>query len=69
MIVEEQAGRDVEGDEHVDAVVFVCRQDEEYTKHVHHPAGAVNVVPPARDVCKWGGGGCLKVRQCWGWGV
>lgn len=34
MIVEEEAGGDVEGDEHVDGVVLVSSQDEENPKQV-----------------------------------
>lgn len=37
VIVEEEAGGDIEGDEDVDGVVLVGRQDEEDAKQVQDP--------------------------------
>lgn len=51
VVVEEQARRDVEGDEHVNGVVLVRRQDEEDAEHVHHPREDVQQVQAARRVC------------------
>ena len=53
MVVEEEAGGDVEGDEHVDGVVLVGRQDEEDAKQVKHPGDGVNQVPGSWRVCNW----------------
>lgn len=37
VVVEEHARGDVKGNEDVDGVVLVCRQDEEYSKGVEDP--------------------------------
>lgn len=60
MVVEEQARRDVEGDEHVDGVVLVRRQDEEDAEHVHHPREDVQQVKTARRVCGQRTTACLQ---------
>jgi len=44
MVVEEQSACNVEGDKHVDAVVFVSSQDEEYTKAVTQPGECVQEI-------------------------
>lgn len=44
MVVEEQAAGDVERNEHVYRVVFVCGQNKEDTKHVHDPRDRVKKV-------------------------
>ncbi|CAB0011690.1 unnamed protein product [Nesidiocoris tenuis] len=41
VIVEEEAARYVEGDEHVDRVMLVAGQDEENAEHVQHPSERV----------------------------
>ncbi len=56
MVVQEESGGDVEGDEDVDGVVFVCRQDEEDAKQVEDPGERVDEVPAARRVCGQRGG-------------
>ena len=50
MVVEEEAGGDVEGDEHVDGVVLVGRQDEEHAEDVEDPRGRVHPVEFSRSV-------------------
>lgn len=52
VVVEEHAGRDVEGDEHVNGVVLVGGQDEEDAKHVQHPGEDVQVVHSSGSICK-----------------
>ena len=44
MVVEEEPRGDVEGDEHVDAVVLVRRQDEEDAEAVEEPGEGVEEV-------------------------
>lgn len=44
VVVEEEPRGDVECDEHVDTVVLVRREDEEYSKHIHHPRQDVQQV-------------------------
>lgn len=51
MVVEEEASGDVEGDEHVDGVVLVSRQDEEDPKKVQNPGNGVNQVPWSWSIC------------------
>lgn len=50
VVVEEEAGGDVEGDEDVDGVVLVRRQDEEDAKQVQNPGDGVDEIPVARRV-------------------
>lgn len=52
VIVEEEASGDVEGDEHVDGVVLVSRQDEENPKQVEHPGDGVNQISGPWGVCE-----------------
>lgn len=42
MVVEEEAGGDVKGDEHIDGVVLVSRQNEENPKQVQDPGDGVD---------------------------
>lgn len=64
VVVEEHAGRDVEGDEHVDGVVLVGGQDEEDAKHVQHPGEDVQVVHSSGSIfCD------EEVEECEGGGV
>jgi len=51
VIVEEEAGGDVERYEHVDGVVLVRRKDEEDRKHVENPAERVQQRSSTRSVC------------------
>lgn len=51
MVVEEQSGSDVEGDEDVDGVVLVRRQDEEDAKQVEDPGEGVDEIPVPWGVC------------------
>lgn len=50
VVVEEEAGGDVEGDEDVDGVVLVGRQDEEDAEQVQNPGDGVDEIPVARRV-------------------
>lgn len=45
VIVEEETRGDVEGDEHIDGVVFMGCKDEENPKKVQHPGDGVNQIP------------------------
>lgn len=54
VVVEEEAGGDVEGDEDIDRVVLVPGQDEEGAEEIQHPADRVHVVHRRRCVCGWG---------------
>lgn len=45
VVVQEQSGGDVECDEDVYGVMFMCRQDEEDTKQIQDPRHGVNEVP------------------------
>lgn len=47
VVVEEEAGGDVEGDEDVDGVVLVSRQDEEDAKEIQDPGDGVDEIPVA----------------------
>ena len=51
MVVQEEPGSDVEGDEHVDGVVFMCGQDEEDAEKIEDPGQRVNEVPAPWGVC------------------
>lgn len=59
VVVEEEAGGDVEGDKHVDGVVFVSRQDEENPKQVQHPGNGVDQIPGTWSVFSH-----KEVEQC-----
>ena len=37
MVVKEQSGRDVEGDEYIDRIMLVSGQDEEDAENVQNP--------------------------------
>ena len=50
MIVEEESAGDVEGNKDVDAVVLMCRQDEEDAKAVEQPSEGVEKVDSATCV-------------------
>lgn len=50
VVIQEQSGGDVEGDEDVNGVMFMSRQDEEDTKQVQHPRHGVDEVPVTRRV-------------------
>lgn len=50
VIVEEEAARYVEGDEHVDRVMLVAGQDEENAEHVQHPSERVQQVNISRSI-------------------
>lgn len=52
MVVQEESGGDVERDEHVDGVVFVCGQDEEDAEEIQDPGQCVNEVPASWSVCQ-----------------
>ena len=52
MVVHEEPGRDVEGDEHVDRVVLVRGEDEEDAEHVQQPGKRVQEVNTTRCVCR-----------------
>lgn len=52
VVVQEEPGGDVEGDEHVDGVVLVSGQDEEDAEEVQDPGQGVDEVPAAWSV--WG---------------
>ena len=45
MVVQEESGGDVEGDEDVDGVVLMGGQDEEDAKQVEDPRQGVDEVP------------------------
>lgn len=45
VVVQEQSGGDVERNENVYGVVFMCRQDEEDSKQIQDPRHGVNEVP------------------------
>lgn len=51
VVVEEEASGYVEGDEDVDGVVLVSRQDEKNPKEVQHPGDGVDQIPVPRCVC------------------
>lgn len=51
VVVQEESGGDVEGDEDVDGVMLVSRQDEEDPEQVQDPRQRVDEVPAARRVC------------------
>jgi hypothetical protein len=51
MIVQEQAGSNVEGDENVYGIVFVSGEDEEYSKHVQEPGESVKEIHSAGSIC------------------
>lgn len=55
VVVEEEAGGDVEGDEDVDGVVLVSGQNEEDTKEIQDPGDGVDEIPVARRVWNWRG--------------
>lgn len=50
MVVQEESGSDVEGDEHVNGVVFMCSQDEEDAEEIEDPGQSVNEVPASWSV-------------------
>lgn len=50
MVVQEESGSDVEGNEHVNGVVLMGSQDEEDPKEVEHPRQGVNEVPASWSV-------------------
>ena len=52
MVVQEESGGDVEGDEDVDGVVLVRGQDEEDAKQVEDPRQGVDEVPRPGGVCR-----------------
>lgn len=52
MVVKEESGSDVEGNEHVNGVVFVGSQDEKDPKEVEDPRQGMNEVPASRSVYK-----------------
>lgn len=52
MIVEEHTGCNVEGNEHIDGVMLMSRQNEENAKHVQHPGENVQVVHSSGSICK-----------------
>lgn len=52
VVVEEEARRYVEGNEHVDRVVFMGGQNEEDPKHIEKPRDRVQEVQAPRSVCK-----------------
>lgn len=56
VVVQEESGGDVEGDEDVDGVMLVRRQDEEDAEQVEDPRERVDEVPAARRVCGRTGG-------------
>lgn len=64
VIVQEQSGCDVEGDEDVDGVVLVRRQDEEDAKQVEDPGEGVDEIPVSWGVC-WGNK--QKLQSCTDW--
>lgn len=45
MVIQEQSGSDVEGDEDVNGIVFMCGQDEKDAKEVKDPGQGVNKIP------------------------
>jgi len=45
MIVHEHAGADVEGYEHIDGIMLMCCENEEYTKSIHNPGGRMKRRP------------------------
>ena len=51
VVVEEQPRGDVERNEHVDGVVLVSGEDEEYRKHVEDPADRVQQWNASWSVC------------------
>lgn len=51
VVVQEQPGCDVEGDEDVDGIVFMGRQDKEDAKQVQDPGQGVDEVPASRGIC------------------
>lgn len=55
VVVEEEAGGDVEGDEDVNGVVLVSRQNEEDAEQVQDPGDSVDEIPVARGVWNIGG--------------
>lgn len=52
VVVKEEPRGDVESDEHVDGVMFVCGEDEEDAEHVQQPGGRVEEVEISRSICK-----------------
>lgn len=52
VVIQEQTRGYVERDEHVDGIMLVGGQDEEYTEHVHDPRQDVEEVQASRCVCR-----------------
>ena len=52
MVVEEQSACNIEGNEHVDTVVFMCREDKEDSKTVTQPGKRMEEDNSARRVLR-----------------
>lgn len=52
VVVQKETGGDDKGNDHIDAVVLVCRQNKENAKYIQHPREHVERAKALGCVCK-----------------